>query len=140
MSQAVFKVIGTWGAQKYTVELGTFSELAAEVGFSLQINPTAAGRRLGLGPGAGAAQSSGRFGGNIKTGVFTFEYTTTLEHLIFNEFNNANVTIDPKVFASLRNPGPYKFQEKGLLAFLTSVRDARLPRPTFIVRSTRRVT
>ena len=27
MSQAVFKVIGTWGAQKYTVELGTFSEL-----------------------------------------------------------------------------------------------------------------
>ena len=119
--------------------LGTFSELASEVGFSLSIQPTAAGRRLGLGPGAGAAQSSGRFGGDIKNGVFTFEYRTTLEHLIFNEFNNANVTIDPKVFASLRNPGPYQFQAKGLAAFLEVVRDARLPKPNFVVRSTRRI-
>ena len=119
--------------------LGTFSELAAEVGFSLHINPTANGRRLGLGPGAGAAASSGRFGGSIRDGVFTFEYKTTLEHLIFNEFNNANVTIDPNVFASLRNPGPYRFQERGLAAFLAVVRNARLPEPIIGVRSTRRI-
>lgn len=119
--------------------LGTFSELAAEVGFNLQINATANGRRLGLGPGAGAAASTGRFGGDIRRGLFTFEYTTNLEHLIFNEFNNANVTIDPKVFSSLKKPGPYKFQEKGRAAFLASIATARLPNPQFTVRSTRRI-
>lgn len=119
--------------------LGTFSELAAEVGFNINITTTFNGRRLGLGPGAGAAASTGRFGGSIQTGLFTFEYTTTLEHLIFNEFNNANVTIDPKVFSTLKRPGPYHFQEKGQAAFLASVSGVRLPSPRFTVHSTRRV-
>lgn len=119
--------------------LGTFSELAAEVGFTLRISPTANGRRLGLGPGAGAAASTGRFGGSIRDGIFTFEYTTDLEHLIFNEFNNANVTIDPKVFSTLKKPGPYQFQDRGRAAFEASVAGLRLPAPKFTVRSTRRV-
>lgn len=127
--------IPTWSG----ASLGTFSELAAEVGFNLQINPTANGRRLGLGPGAGAAASSGRFGGDIRNGRFTFEYTTNLEYLIFNEFNNANVTVDPKVFSSLKRPGPYRFQERGRAAFLASVSNVRLPDPQFTVRSTRRI-
>jgi hypothetical protein len=128
--------IPTWSG----ASLGTFSELAAEVGFTLSINPTANGRRLGLGPGAGAAASTGRFGGSIRRGVFTFEYTTSLEHLIFNEFNNANVVIDPKVFSSLKHPGPYMFQQKGLAAFIESVKTVELPRPEVSVRSTKRVT
>ena len=119
--------------------LGTFSELAAEVGFNLRISATANGRRLGLGPGAGAAASSGRFGGSIRDGIFTFEYRTDLEHLIFNEFNNANVTIDPKVFSSLKKPGPYQFQDKGRAAFEASIAGTTLPPPRFTVRSTRRV-
>lgn len=127
--------IPTWSG----ASLGTFSELASEVGFTLQITPTANGRRLGLGPGAGAAASTGRFGGNIRNGLFTFEYSTNLEHLIFNEFNNANTTIDPRVFSSLKRPGPYKFQEKGRTAFLASIAQARLPEPEFTVRSTRRI-
>lgn len=128
--------IPTWSG----ASLGTFSELAAEVGFSLNIRPTENGRRLGLGPDAGAAASTGRFGGSIQRGVFTFEYTTSLEHLIFNEFNNANITIDPRVFSSLKRPGPYMFQERGRAAFLESIKTVRLPIPEFSVRSTTRVT
>ncbi|MHA2302336.1 MAG: hypothetical protein ACXACD_15420, partial [Candidatus Thorarchaeota archaeon] len=95
------------------------------------------GRRLGLGPGAGAAASSGRFSGDIRRGVYEFEYKTRLEHLIFNEFQNANLGGDPKIFAALRNPGPYAFQEKANLAFLSSVSDVTLPIPRLRVRTKR---
>jgi hypothetical protein len=117
--------------------LGTFSELAQEVGFSLSINPTPNGRRLGLGPGAGAAASSGRFSGDIRRGLYFFEYSTNLEHLVFNEFQNANLGGDPKVFSQLKRPGPYRFQEKATSAFLGVVSGVTLPLPRFSVQTKR---
>lgn len=119
--------------------LGTFSDLASEVNFSLNISPTQFGRAAGLGPAVGRAQSTGTFGGDEKRGDFYFEYTTSLDHLIFNEFNNANVTYDPNIFSGLRHPTPYRFQEKGRVAFDTVVRRIRLPLPTIKVVETRRI-
>ena len=37
-------------------------------------------------------------------GTYHFHYATTLEHLIYNEFNNANITPDPGIFYRLTNP------------------------------------
>ena len=108
--------------------LGTFSELAARVNFQLRISPTALGSKLGQGPGAGAAASTGTINIDKQRGLFRAEYSTTLEHLIFNEFNNANAGGDSKVFARLRNPGPYGFLEKGKEAFERAALRGELPR------------
>ncbi len=106
---------------------GTFSDLAARVNFSLRIAPTALGSKLGLGPSTGAAQSTGTFTVDRRRGIFRAKYSTSLEHLIFNEFNNANAGGDPKVFARLRNPGPYGFLDKGAAAFERAAAQGKLP-------------
>ena len=107
--------------------LGTFSELASRVNFTLRIQPTALGSKLGLGPGAGRATSTGTIDIDKRRGIFRAEYSTSLEHLIFNEFNNANAGGDPKIFARLRKPGPYGFLEKGNSAFERAASRDSLP-------------
>jgi hypothetical protein len=119
--------------------LGTFSKLAAEVGFHLGIAATPNGLRGGLGAGAGAATSTGSVDINASKGVYTFEYSTTLRHLIFNEYKNANVTPDPAVFSRLKRPGPYQFQEKGAEAFLQVAKEAALPFPRITSKRTIRL-
>jgi hypothetical protein len=119
--------------------LGTFSKLAAEVGFHLGIAATPNGIRGGLGPGAGAAASTGTVEISASKGVYAFEYSTTLRHLIFNEFKNANVTPDPAVFSRLKRPGPYQFQEKGAEAFLQVAKEASLPFPRITSKRTIRL-
>jgi len=133
--EAAMAPIPTWSG----ASLGTFRDLASEVDFSYSISPTSIGRTLGMGPAAGAAQSTGVFGGDEKRGEFFFEYTTSLEHLIFNEFNNANTTFDPNIFHELRHPGPYRFQEKGRAAADAAMQDITLPLPTIKVVKTRRI-
>jgi len=86
----------------------TFAALAADINFSLQVAPvTTAPNRVA----EGAEASSGGVVFDRSAGIFSFSYSTTLGHLIFNENFNANVTKDPKVFAKLLQPGPYNFQE-----------------------------
>lgn len=109
--------------------LATFKPLAQRVNFVLSISPTTIGSQLGLGPNVGAAKSTGRFFGDPKKGEFFAEYSTNLDHLVFNEFANANTGADPKVFARLRNPGPYNFQIAGNNAFRQAVGAVRLPFP-----------
>lgn len=133
--EAAMSPIPTWSG----ASLGTFSDLASEVEFSYSISPTSRGRVMGLGPAEGAARSTGVFGGDDKRGEFFFEYTTTLEHLIFNEFNNANTTFDPHIFYRLRKPGPYRFQEKGRVAALAAMQDITFPLPTIKTVDTRRI-
>lgn len=104
----------------------TFLHLAREVNFSLPISEaTLAPNRVSL----GLRESDGGITLDPHRGRFTFSYSTTLEHLIFNEFNNANITHDPKVFSRLLNPGPYQFQAKGKAAFLRVASSVRLPDP-----------
>lgn len=106
--------------------LATFLKLAREISFQLFITPVnSAPNRISL----GASKSDGEFTADAEKGRFTFLYSTTLDHLIYNEFNNANVVPDPSLFFRLKNPGPYKFQEKGLLAFKQVAATGRLPDP-----------
>lgn len=104
---------------------GTFRELAARVNFVLAISPTANGARLGLGPAAGQAASTGRLFGNPNKGEYFAEYSTTLRHLVYNEFFDGNT--DPRVFSQLRHPTPYSFQIAANNAFRQVASSTRLP-------------
>lgn len=107
--------------------LGTFSDLAARVNFVLRIAPTSLGAQVGEGPDAGRSQSTGSISVNKSQGLFQAQYSTSLEHLIFNEFNNANLGGDPNVFSRLKTPGPYGFLELGRVAFENAARRGELP-------------
>ena len=104
----------------------TFLHLARRISYSLPITQAgSAPNRVGL----GMSEGDGDFILDPGKGQFSFFYRTTLAHLIYNEFNNANVNPDPTLFSFLHNPGPYHFQQRGRLAFLRVAADARLPNP-----------
>jgi hypothetical protein len=107
----------------------TFMPLASLIGF--QVSFDAIKRRGGINLGLSHAT------GDIKTdgGVFTFTYATSLEHLIYNEFNNGNIVRGPGQFGELIHPGPYHFQQKGLEAFHRFAADVRLPEVPFTVKT-----
>lgn len=107
--------------------LGTFRKLASAASFSLSIGSTAQGSARGLGVGAGVSVSTGKITDDPAKGLWTFEYSTTLRHLIYNEYNNANITPDPGLFAKLKNPGPYGFQFDGGIAAEQVLRNVLLP-------------
>lgn len=94
----------------------TFLHLARTVGYNLTGTRGGGGFAPNRVP-LGIANSEGEFNSE-KPGVVFFKYATTLRHLIFNEYNNANLGGDPKVFSQLTNPGPYNFQAAGKEAFL----------------------
>ncbi len=69
---------------------------------------------------------------------YVFTYSTTLAHLIWNEFHNANVDPDPTKWpppAVLRNPGPYEFQKLGQEAFEKYAAGVSLPNPFVALRT-----
>jgi len=109
--------------------LATFKPLASRVNFAISITPTPLGTRRGQGPGAGSSKSTGKLLINKKAGTYFAEYSTSLKHLIFNEFNNANTGGDPSVWGRLRTPGPYNFQIAGAAAFQAAMSSVRLPLP-----------
>lgn len=107
--------------------VATFLKLSQQVAFPLGVSPvTGAPNRISLGQG----KSFGAVEMNRQTGKYTFQYSTTLAHLIYNEFNNANITPDPTLFAQLHNPGPYNFQAKGADAFDRVAGRVKLPNPS----------
>ena len=97
----------------------TFRKLADQVGYSLPISPVVASR-IPLGEGA----SQGHLTLNLQKGKYTVHYSTTLKHLVFNEYNNANAH-----GFHLKNPGPYNFQVKGQAAFEAYASTIRLYSP-----------
>lgn len=125
--------IPTWsGASR-----ATFLQLAKAVGHPFSIGTPArfAPNRFALGIG----NSEGSFDAETP-GKVTFTYATTLRHLIFNEFNNANLGGDPAVFSRLLEPGPYRFQEKGATAYQRVIINFSLPDPRpFIKIKSKRV-
>lgn len=128
LNATVMLAIPVWsGASR-----ATFLKLAREVGFPLTItgiSPNARG--FSGGPRLGFQQSTGKVNRGDTQGVYTFTYGTTLFHLVFNEFNNANENPRAgRLFSRLIQPGPYNFQEIGKDAFEDYVKDrVELPSP-----------
>jgi len=81
----------------------TFLDLANHVRFLWPIEPVAKSRTA-LGYDLGDAT----FEANKATSTYSFSYSTTLAHLIINEYHDAT-----QWGFHLRHPGPYHFQEKG---------------------------
>lgn len=123
---AVLSEIPVWSGASHA----TFLHLARDAGYQLAISPKVA-NRVSYGQQAG----DGEITADSSKGVYTFRYRTTLEHLIYNEFNNANVVPDPKLFSKLVHPGPYMFQVKGLSAVLPVVRGVQLPSPSLAMKT-----
>jgi len=87
----------------------TFEKLASDISFNFENTPKSPGIDA---RDVGRAESEGGVSSDRNNGVFRFTYATSLEHLIFNENNDANQGGDPNVFFRLINPGPYNFVEQ----------------------------
>lgn len=131
LNATVLAVVPIWsGASR-----ATFQKLAREVNFPLTITgikPSAQGFiNAGVaGPRLGFQQSTGKLEKDTSRLRYTFTYGTSLFHLVFNEFNDANANPEAgRLFARLIQPGPYNFQELGRNAFLDVARTVDLPSP-----------
>jgi hypothetical protein len=121
---AATAIIPVWsGASR-----ATFLSLARAINYSLTISPKVISRIS-----MGSAESEGGLKIDKDTGKFSFFYSTTLEHLVYNEYNNANENPDPGLFARLLQPGPYNFQETARQAFLAEIRNVMLPDPRQVI-------
>lgn len=117
---AALEKIPVWSGASHA----TFLHLARAVGFSLNIQPAGnAPTRIQYGLRASVGEVS------IETGkgVFRFTYTTSLKHLVYNEYNNANVTPDPGLLSQLLEPGPYNFQDAARKVALDVLNNLSLP-------------
>jgi len=123
---ATMSLIPVWSGASH----GTFRPLASKLGLQLVITPRAFVNRIGF----GEANATGEVTADAAAGRFTFSYSTTLAHLIYNEFNNANITPDPTLFARLLQPGPYRFQEAGEKAFRDFAAGVTLPDPSSTIQ------
>jgi hypothetical protein len=117
---AVLMEIPVWSGASHA----TFLRLSREVGYQLSIQPKAMSR-----VGYGQRMGDGEVTADPVKGRYSFLYETTLPHLIYNEFNNANIVPDSTLFAKLKQPGPYYFQQRGLRAFLKHAEQVRLLNP-----------
>ena len=110
--------------------LATFQPLASRLGIPLSIAPHAFVNRVSF----GEASATGEIETDARAGRFTFSYSTTLAHFIWNEFHNANTTPDPTLFARLLQPGPYRFQAAGEKAFRDFAAGVTLPDPSLTIQ------
>lgn len=117
---AVLEEIPVWSGASHA----TFLRLAREAGYNLTINPGVVSRIP-----YGQRNGDGEIHADPQKGLYTFTYSTSLRHLIYNEFHDANVVPDSGLFSRLINPGPYMFQLKGQMAFREHAKGARLPSP-----------
>jgi hypothetical protein len=109
------RIVPVWsGASR-----ATFSELASHVGYVLMLSPVGgAPNRVSL----GLANGTGTFETDSANGIYRFSYSTTLSHLIINEYHDAT-----QWGFHLINPGPYHFQEAGAEAFRQVASEVELP-------------
>jgi hypothetical protein len=129
LKQAVIKYLQATAEGKVPVWSGasraTFSKLAQKVNFTLTIAiASGAPSRIEWGDSQGV--------GLFETGtpgLVSFTYSTTLPHLIINEYHNANTFARPGggYYFHLTHPGPYHFQEAGQAAFQEATAQIDLP-------------
>jgi hypothetical protein len=114
--EAAISKIPVWkGASR-----GTFIKLASKVGYSVATSGSTVSQ--------GVARSTGSIA--IFDGAFVLRYSTSLLHLIYNEYNNANAT----GFFHLNTPGPYDFQGTANEAFYRFAKHVRMPSPQVAFR------
>lgn len=119
-------MIPVWsGASRATLLI-----LARKIEFEIAISPVVASRvTLGLNNAEGNLHLEG-------PAQFSFSYSTTLEHLVYNEYNNANlIRLNGKQIFHLTNPGPYNFQGAGIAAFQQYAATVTLPSPYTALKS-----
>jgi hypothetical protein len=117
---AVLMQIPVWSGASHA----TFLRLSRQVGYQLAIQPKVISR-----VSYGQRHGDGELVANPDKGLYTFTFETSLPHLVYNEFNNANITPDPALFSRLIQPGPYGFQQAGLKVFQEYAKTVRLPNP-----------
>ena len=122
---SVLEEIPVWSGASHA----TFLRLAREVGYNLTISPRVVSRIS-----YGQRNGDGEIHADPQKGLYTFKYSTSLRHLIYNEFNDANVVPDSGLLSRLINPGPYMFQLKGQMAFREHVKNVRLPSPWRVLK------
>lgn len=102
----------------------TFHKLQQAVGHSYSYGFSGERGRMG------EEMSTGEIETRADKGTYTFTYGTTLPHLIWNEYHNANVDPDATKWpppAELHKPGPYGFQRIGEYAFKKFAESVKLP-------------
>ena len=117
---AVLSEIPVWSGASHA----TFLHLARAVGYQLAVQPRVISRQS-----YGQSHGDGEVEADPVKGQYTFRYSTTLPHLIYNEEFNANATPDATLFYRLIKPGPYRFQQRGVKAFEEYAKTVRLPNP-----------
>jgi len=124
--EAVLQEIPIWSGASWA----TFTRLSRAIGSTLAISPGKVNRiPYGIRHGDGALTA------DKGKAVYTFEYSTDLRWLVHNEFNSPES--DPNVFARLKKPGPYHFQQAGLKAFERVAKEVELPSPWKSLKVTR---
>ena len=109
-------VIPVWSG----ASVATFLKLASEVDATVNIAPVVPSR-IGLGSGT----STGKLEVDMSAGTVFAVYSTSLPHLVYNEYNNAN-----SQGLRLKRPGPYGFQQVGASVFQTRISKIQLPDAT----------
>lgn len=110
----------------------TFVKLASTIGMNVTHKDTRSFM--------GDSESQGKLNLNEPPGHYTFTYQTSLPHLIWNEYHDANTDPDPTKYpppAKLWKPGPYEFQAKGLMAFVNFAKSVDLPSVAPFITSTK---
>jgi hypothetical protein len=134
LAQAVFEyvvtaqaVIPVWTGASIT----TFTDLAGLVGLPLVVNPTrsAAARPNLVNKMQAKARARSKGELHIGGGQYSFSYQTSLPHLVYNEYHNANIERPPELFSELKNPGPYNFQQHTKAAVSVVLKQFVLPDP-----------
>lgn len=120
--------------------IATFLPLAMAASYPLTLYGRGSPLSLGLQSrvSLGLENAQGFLSIDQPEGKYTFTYSTTLAHLIWNEFNNANINPDPTKWpppAELIHPGPYEFQRLGQQAFERYAAGVRLPNPFCALRT-----
>jgi hypothetical protein len=135
MTNQLKEAVGVWISTAVSVipvwtgaSHATFVKLAAKIGQSFSVGGgNIPGVRIG--PSEGRSASRGTL--TAWGGVWVAEYSTTLWHLIYNEYNDGNLDkLTARVRSHLKKPGPYGFQDKANTAFKAYVdKYVRMPKP-----------
>lgn len=125
--RAVIEKVPVWTG----MSRGSLKPLGAYLRVAVPISPVA--QRSGMGPTAGAQQSSFSF---TRTGTsWTFAFTEEVAHFLIND------AFDVSAYIRLRTPGPYnafKAGEEAYEAYIAEFLQKRLPNVNDVIISRKR--